>query len=47
MSIVTHTLAGHGVAGASDKLTKLVDLPGIPVATTLIARSVAPDRKPS
>ena len=42
-------LAGHGVAraGASDKLTELVDLLGIPVATTFMAKGVVPDRNPN
>lgn len=42
-------LAGHGVAraGASRKLTELVDLLGIPVATTFMAKGVVSDRNPN
>lgn len=42
-------LAGHGVAGAgaSDKLTELVDLLGIPVATTFMGKGVVSDRNPN
>lgn len=42
-------LAGHGVAraGASAKLTELVDLLGLPVATTFMAKGVVPDSNPN
>ncbi|RWR05025.1 acetolactate synthase large subunit [Sinirhodobacter populi] len=42
-------LAGHGVAraGAGDKLTELVDLLGIPVATTFMGKGVVSDRNPN
>lgn len=42
-------LVGHGIAraGESEALTKLVDLLGIPVATTFMAKGVISDRHPN